>query len=79
MRLIPQNKLDEYLDKMSNSIYGKAMVQYLEQQIDSIDSVKDIDTFEEAIGRKIAIKYFIKTRNRILKSEEQEHNFSEYE
>jgi hypothetical protein len=71
--------LEEKLDDVADTIYGKAMVAYLEEQINHIDTCKGIKSLEEALGREIAVEYIKKIINRITPVKSKEKTESEYE
>ncbi len=72
-------QLEEKLDEVADTIYGKAMVAYLKDQIKQIDTCKGVKTLEEALGRKIAVEYIEKSINRITPVDSKEETTSEYE
>lgn len=46
---------EQYLDKLSNNVYGKAVVSLLEDEKTNLDSVQDVQSLEDALGRKHAV------------------------
>ncbi len=77
--MMDKKQRDEYLDKMTETIYSKCLIDYLEELIKEIDSVDGVLKLEDAIGKQIAKKYMKRVCGRIKPSEDNEENFSEYE
>ncbi len=69
---------EEKLDEMRGTIYAKAMIAYLKEQISSIDTVRNAPTLQEVRGREIACKKMEKIINRLQVVEETTKQ-SEYE
>ncbi len=61
---------EEKLDEMKNTIYAKAMIAYLKEQISIIDTVRDAPTLQETRGREIACRKMEKIINRLQPIEE---------
>ncbi len=72
-------QLEEKLDEMAGTIYGKAMIDYLTDQVKQIDTCKGIKSLEDALGREIAVAYIKKIINRITPVDSKEATEDEYE
>lgn len=79
--MIPNEKLQEQLDKLASGMYGKVMRQYLNNVIDEMNTVRGARDagIEEVVGRELAIEYLEKVVRRITPAEETENVFNEYE
>ncbi len=78
---MPEEQLNEQLDKLAKGYYGKAMREYLQNQIDLMNTVKGASSvgYEELVGREIAVKYLEKVIRRITPSDVVDSTTSEYE
>jgi hypothetical protein len=61
--------IEEKLDEMQDTIYGKAMIAYLEAIVNEIDTVRDAPTLQETRGREIACRKIEKIIQRLQKVE----------
>ena len=69
----PQSK--ELLESMSKTQYGKAIQEFLDEELLKLNNVKTIDTFDDALGRKKAVeiidKLFMFIREKKLDNQEK--------
>ncbi len=73
-----KEQLEQKLEEMAGTIYGKAMIAYLQEIINEIDTIRDAPTLQEVRGREIACKKMEKIINRLQPQEVRERQ-SEYE
>jgi hypothetical protein len=73
-----KEQLEQKLEEMAGTIYGKAMIAYLQEIINEIDTIRDAPTLQEVRGREIACKKMEKIINRLQPQESKEMQ-SEYE
>ncbi len=74
-----KEQMEEKLDEMSDTIYGKVMRAYLEECVNDIDSVRGVRTLSEVLGRSIACKKMEKIINRLTPEAKSDGKKSEYE
>ncbi len=79
--MIPNDKLQEQLDKLASGNYGKVMRQYLKQVINEMDTARGARDagIEQFVGRELAIEYLEKIVRRLTPDEEVDDVLNEYE
>jgi len=79
MKQIPEEKLEAYIEKLSDSIYGQVIRQVLKKEMDRLDTVMGVRSLEESLGREIAIRHMQSVLNRLVPSDDKKEKMSEYE
>ena len=54
--MVNKEERDQKLEELAKSIYGKVLLDYIEEIKNEIDSVEGANTVKEIIGRQEAIK-----------------------
>lgn len=55
--MILPKEVTEKLQQLPKSLYGSALILMLEQTREELNDVKTIESWEEALGRKFALKF----------------------
>jgi len=62
---LDKEQLEEQLDKLSESSVAKIVIQFLEQKVGELDTVKGADSVKEILGRQNAIQKLREIINRL--------------
>lgn len=69
---------EQLLDHLSESKLGDAIKEYIDVQINDLNSVREVKEVEEVIGRQLAIEKLERIKRRLLKIESEQNEGSQY-
>lgn len=67
---LDKEQLSNELDKLAKSSVSKIVIQFLEQKVDELDTVKGAESVKEILGRQNAIKKLKEIINRLEPKED---------